>query len=443
MTDHRYHPELSGTRRRRARRGLSLVTVCAALVAVVLLPKVEAPKERLSPPVAATTVTPAPHGSSEDILTLRSSPDGPPDDSSEEDDYEDETGIADVYADCVTPDRLAEVQVNSGGWDTSEGDLIWTLELDGIEIFREPFAYSDGDYEGPHHLQDLRPGRYGLLVLTVDSGHLVDWIDFEVIECVTAEEGCRSVTFTNPPGNPALDVTYGQGEDDESDDEPYDDKRSFTLARGETRTVSTERRVVGWEAWGAGGAVLRSFGGEDYQLGVSQHCGPTMTRANIRCDSGSRALVDFWFNPPRDQRAQFKIIDFHEVVATGTVADDHHLRVRLRAGDLYSLRAYTAEAVLPYDLVYFGVDPCLRVRPTCRGLMLTNPHEYADYRVRYSVDNGRDRSLNVRAGKTKRIRVAPESKVTWRLDHDSSVEGWPEWSGSSDDGGTVTLPSRC
>ena len=415
--------------------------------------------------VAALTVSGSPGpggavqpsvGRSPDVaLTLSPSPAEPrsaasphpvdDDEIDDEDAEEDEFGLAGIDPSCVSSDRRAEAQVNSYGWDTSRGALVWTLEHDGVEVIREPFESFDGDYVGPHHLDDLEVGRYTLLVMTAVGGQLVDWIDFEILSCVTAVSGCRTVTFTNPLGNPALDLTYGAGEDDESDDEPFDDRRTFTLPAGQSRTVSTQRRVVGWEA----SRVFlkghqRSFGGEEYDLGVSQHCGETMTRATIRCSADARATVDFSFSPPRGLPVQFKLLDFHEPVASGTVGADRQLRLELPSSyGLYSLRAYTADAVLPYDLMYFEVEPCLRVRPTCRGLTLTNPHEYATYTVRYRVDDGRDKTIKIGAGKTKRITVPEGSAVTWTLQHGSHVEGWPEFLVGAAESGNASPLSRC
>lgn len=357
--------------------------------------------------------------------------------------YDDEVGLVSVDTSCASRYRGAEAQVNSNEWDTSRGALVWTLERDGREIHREPFESFDGEYTGPHHLDDLESGRYTLLVLTAVGGQIIDWIDFEILECVSAVGGCRSVTFTNPAANPTLRVTYGAGDDDGSDDEPVDDRTSVTVPPGESRTVSTQRRIVGWEAW----RVLpeqrrKSFGGEEWDLGVSQHCGDTMTRAAIRCASGARATADFWVRPPRDLPAQFKVIDFHELIDSGSVGSDRHLRLRLRPSDLYSLRVYTKDAVLPYDLMYFAIEPCLRVQPTCDGVTLTNPHEYATYAVRYRIDDGREKTIKVGSGKTKPVRVPDGSVMTWTRPV-GAIEDWPEFVTGESDGGTAEPLSRC
>ena len=416
-----------------------------------------APAQPSGSPRGGATVTPSAGTSPDRALTLSPAPADPGSEASSttqpaDDDEidteaaeEDEFGLAEIYPSCVSRDRRAEAQVNSNGWDPASGALVWTLEHDGVEVIRESFESFDGEYVGPHHLDDLEVGRYSLLVITAVGGQLVDWIDFEILDCVTAVSGCRTVTFTNPPDNPALDITYGAGEDDESDDEPFDDRRTFRLPAGQSRTVSTQRRVVGWEASRVfPKGQRRSFGGEEYDQGVSQHCGHTMTRATIRCAAGARATVDFRFSPPRDVPVQFKLLDFHELVASGTVGADRHLRLQLRRSDgLYSLRAYTADAVLPYDLTYFEVEPCLRVRPTCSGLSLTNPHEYATYTVRYRVDGGRDKTIKIGSRRSKRITVPEGSAVTWTLQHGSQVEGWPEFLMSTAEGGTASPLSRC
>jgi hypothetical protein len=457
MADHRHpRPESSEARRPIARHLLIVLAACL-LVTISLGPRAAGSAELSGSPAPGTTPVPTAGASPDTALTLSPAPadpgsaatasEGPPDDDDVDEEYaeEDEFGLAEIYPSCVNRDRRAEAQVNSSGWDTTRGGLVWTLERDGVEIIREPFESFDGEYMGPHHLDDLEVGRYTLLVITAIGGQLVDWMDFEILECVTAAGGCRGVTFTNPPGNPALDITYGAGEDDESDDEPFDDRRTFTLPAGQSRTVSTQRRIVGWEASRVFPKTQRkSFGGEEYDLGVSQHCGETMTRATIRCAAGARATVDFRFSPPRDLPVQFKLLDFHEPVASGPVGSDRHLRLTLPSSDgLYSLRAYTADAVLPYDLMYFEVEPCLRVQPICRGLILTNPHEYATYTVRYFVDDGPHTTIKIGAGRTKQITVPEGSAVTWTRPHGSEVDGWPEFLVSEPEGGTSSPRSRC
>ena len=43
-------------------------------------------------------------------------------------------------------------------------------------------------------------------------------VDFEVLRCVSAVGGCRTITFTNPADNPALRFRYQVGNDDSNDD---------------------------------------------------------------------------------------------------------------------------------------------------------------------------------------------------------------------------------
>ena len=264
MADHRPppRPESSKARRPIARQWLIVLAACL-LVAISLGPRAADSTELSGSPAPGTTPVPTAGAFPDTALTLAPAPadpgsaatasEGPPDDDDIDEEHaeEDEFGLAEIYPSCVNRDRRAEAQVNSSGWDTTRGRLVWTLERDGVEIIREPFESFDGEYMGPHHLDDLEVGRYTLLVITAIGGQLVDWMDFEILECVTAVGGCRGVTFTNPPGNPALDITYGAGEDDESDDEPFDDRRTFTLPAGQSRTVSTQRRIVGWEASGS------------------------------------------------------------------------------------------------------------------------------------------------------------------------------------------------
>ena len=85
----------------------------------------------------------------------------------------------------------------------------------------------------------------------------------------------------------------------------------------------------------------------------------------------ARATVDRSFSPPRGLPVQFKLLDFHEPVASGTVGADRQLPLelpeQLRALLAPRLHRGRRTAVRP-DVRRSGAVP--RVRPTCRGLTL-------------------------------------------------------------------------
>ena len=318
---------------------------------------------------------------------------------------------------CAAGDRGAEVQVSTG-LEADEGErLEWTLRREDEVIIREVFTYSeadDGD-TGPHHLDGLAPGSYRLAFTRAGQTDELLAVDFEVLRCVSAVGGCQTMTFTNPAQNPALRFAYQVGNDDSNDDEDVDDAGMVTVPPGESRTVSTLRRVAGYVAY----RVYRkaqplSFGGEDHEIDVQQHCGDTMTRAIVGCapNSQSKATVDAWFSPPKDREAQFKIIDFHTLVDAGEVGDDDHLRLWLPPS-YYNFRAYTADAELPYDRVDFEVLTCLRASSTCQGVAFDNDG-WSSYEVSYRVDGGPRKSMRIKEDRSEELELPADSSVSWQ-----------------------------
>jgi hypothetical protein len=209
---------------------------------------------------------------------------------------------------------------------------------------------------------------------------------------------------------------------------------------GESRTVGTLRDSFGWSATRVFDARQRpSFGGEDSQVSVPQHCGDAMTRGLVGCASARQAVVDLWVSPPAGRPATFKIIDFHEVIRSGSASAGGHIRTRLPAG-FYTLRVYTSAAVLPYERVDFGVVPCLRTRVTCTGVTFTNPSMDFAYTVKYSFGSGPETSIKVGGKKSKTVPTSSTS-VQWKAT--------PEWNDlpelwTIDAGkGTARLPSNC
>lgn len=347
-----------------------------------------------------------------------------------EPDDEDEYSTVDVLT-CSTDGGGTEVQLNGvdGGSDGERYE--WTLSRDGTVIRRDAFTYIDNDEDwdpGPAHLDGLTPGVYRLSYFRAGETVAVDQQDFEVLRCVTAISGCQNMTFTNPPENPALVIRYGAGEDDGSDDPVVADGGTITLAPGETRTVSTLREVAGWAAsrWFSEDQPS-SFGGEEWQFEVEQHCGDTMTRGRIACapNRQSNGQVDLWFAPPEGRPVRYKVFDFHTVVDSGTVGGDRHLELRLPPS-YYDLHVFTDRAELPYDRVFIEVPPCLRVTSTCQGLSLRTQTYWDTYDVSYRVDGGPAQKIRVRDDKAKQLSLPAGSVVTWHAAtrHTETPEGW-------------------
>ncbi|HEY5788486.1 MAG TPA: hypothetical protein VIT65_27315 [Microlunatus sp.] len=337
------------------------------------------------------------------------------DEDAEEGPYEDLNWITG----CATEGGTgAEVQVSTG-LEAADGTAFeWTLRLDGTVIIRETFTYNEEDDEtGPHHLAGLAPGSYRLTITPVGQTKDAVTVDFEVLRCVSAVGGCRTITFTNPAANPALRFKYQTGNDDGSDDEDVDDSGVIMVPPGESRTVASLRRVAGYGATRVfRSGQPRSFGGEDYEIDVDQHCGATMTRGAVDCapNSKSNAKVEAWLAPPQGHPARFKLIDFHEPIDSGQVGDDDHLKLWL-SPSYYNFRAYTSEAQLPYDRVDFPVLTCLQAPSTCQGLTFGNPESsWSTVDVRYRVDDGPQESISIKAGRSRQLLLPSGASVTWR-----------------------------
>ena len=345
-----------------------------------------------------------------------------------------------VMPTCAAQNGPAEAEVNTSLYSFDGREFEWILEFDGQVIARETFVWTD-DGAGPHYFPDLSPGRYNLSITLLDEARVVAAAEFEVLQCVTTQVDCRTVTFINPASNPALTIKYGGGMDvSEGDDEAVDDARKINVPSGESRTVDTLRDSFGWSATRVFDARQRaSFGGEDYQVAVPQHCGETMTRGVVGCASARGAIVDLWFSPPAGRRATFKIIDFHEVIRSGSASAGGRLRITLPIG-FYTLRVYTSAAVLPYERVDFEVVPCLRTHVTCTWVTFTNPSMYSPYTVRYSFGSGRDRSIRLGEKKSKKVHTSSTS-VHWKATPGSGdpPELWTIDAGK----GAARLPHNC
>jgi hypothetical protein len=315
---------------------------------------------------------------------------------------------------CAGQNRPASAQVTTV-LDGFEGRTFeWTLEHDGQVVTRETFVWTEEGEVGPHILEDLFPGRYSLKITLLDEAKVVAAAEFEILQCVTTQVGCRTVTFFNPSGNPALTVKYGGGlSASEGNDEAVDDRRKVDVPSGESRTVGTLRDSFGWSAarrFGSQKSV--AFGEEAYDVAVPQHCGDTMTRGVVGCASTRSGVVDLRFNPPGGRRATFKITEAYEFVRSGSVRAGNHLRLTLPIG-FYTLRAYTSAAVLPYERVHFEVVPCVRTRIACSGVTFTNPFFHLAYTVRYRV--GSEPAMSVRLGWKKSKKVhASSTSVHWK-----------------------------
>lgn len=319
---------------------------------------------------------------------------------------------------CASNFGGAEVQIGTGLEAADGTQFEWTLRREGVVITRESFTYSEEDDEtGPTHLDGLVPGTYRFAITRAGQTQEVVAVDFEVLRCVSAVGGCRTITFSNPAANPPLRFKYQAGNDDGSDDEDVDDRGVIVVPPGESRTVAALREVAGYQATRTfRTGQPQSFGGEESEVEVDQHCDATMTRGVVGCapNNQSNATVDAWFAPPLGHPAQFKLIDFHELFDSGKVGDEDHLTLRLPPS-FYNFRAYTSDAELPYDRVDFLVPTCLQAASTCQGLAFENPESsWSTYDVRYRVNGGPNRSMPIKVGRSKELALPNGSSVTWQ-----------------------------
>ena len=275
-------------------RALRVVAgLTAGCFLLVLGPTPAAIAESTDPPISATPSASPPTSTSPPVTTAAATPTPGQQGSASatEDNEEDDEPSVVVMPTCVSQDQAAEAEVHTNLWGLNGRRFEWTLEYGGVVITRETFVWSDEEEGGPHWLGDLSPGGYSLRITLLDEARVIAAAEFEILRCVTTQVGCRTVTFLNPVGNPALKIDYGAGMDaSEGDDEEVDDGRRIDVPPGESPTVDTLRSSFGWSAT----RVLDpgqppSFGGEAYDVEVPQHCGDTMTRSVVGCASLTRS----------------------------------------------------------------------------------------------------------------------------------------------------------
>ena len=114
-----------------------------------------------------------------------------------------------------------------------------------------------------------------VVTLTEESQVVVD-ADFDVVECVTAESGCHTVTFTNPAGNPAVLVRYGAAQTEDWPDQDPAEPREAIIQPGESRAVEIYWFEIWWEAYAR--RTIRMTNGRT----------PVSTTANCRCSIADR-----------------------------------------------------------------------------------------------------------------------------------------------------------
>ena len=288
----------------------------------------------------------------------------------------------------------------------------------------------------------LAPGGYRLTVTLAAQARAVVDAEFEILGCVTAEAGCHSVTFTNPPGNPAVRVRYGPAQGEDWPDQDSGEHGEAILQPGESRAVQILYFEIAWRANAAATDrdVVKSEAGAHYSEVPDQHCGPTMTRAVVRCAGARRGTVDAWLFPPSERGVRYRVVDdnFGKPVDRGRrVGPDGRAHSELPVGG-YIFRSYTSDETLPYDQASFQVPPCVTAVRKCRAVKFLNSSDHTvevSYRRRGTAGNG---TARIGSGKTKMVPVS-SGTLTWRASLDETDALWQVDAGH----GSVRIDPKC
>jgi hypothetical protein len=139
----------------------------------------------------------------------------------------------------------------------------------------------------------LEQGRYRLIITLADEDLVVVDDEFDVLRCVTVEESCHAVTFTNPAGNPAVRVSWGPGIDSTHHEEEFAEGGEVSLEPGESRVVDAYWVDIHWEASGPKPELYSGPNAGEEQSSPDQHCGATRTSGVVRCaPAGDRGVVE-------------------------------------------------------------------------------------------------------------------------------------------------------
>jgi len=258
----------------------------------------------------------------------------------------------------------------------------------------------------------LPAGAYRLDFRKSGSSKVSVRVPVLVLECARATATCRGVAFTNPAGNPAVQLDYGPA--DEAD---VGDGGFFTLGPGQTRAVRTDSPVVVWSAYGMSRRT-QSSAGAALSVTVPQDCTPAapvpgdnslVSYGLAGClEKGTGgARLELGFDRLKDIAVRFEVRNAADaVVLHGDAGAQVEAVGYLPASGPYRYRTYLNGSATAYEDVPFTVLDCVSVKRTCSTVTFSNPNP-----VRLVIDYA------TRTGKHSRTMALPgeaAKKVRWK-----------------------------
>ncbi len=127
---------------------------------------------------------------------------------------------------------------------------------------------AEADDSRAHRFSDVLPeaGRYRAELSLSGSADLYDVVEFRVLSCLTITVTCRAVTFTNPAGNPVVDLRLGRPGSDLT-------VAQADLDSGATHRAPWTRSTLAWTAsdYGVPGGFIQEAGRQE-SVPVPQTC---------------------------------------------------------------------------------------------------------------------------------------------------------------------------
>ena len=123
------------------------------------------------------------------------------------------------------------------GGSVDSGRVVWIDDEDGADPYYDDLEFT------------LDPGHYRVAVALAEDSQVVVDAEFDVVECVTVENGCHTVTFTNPAVNPAMLVRYSAAQTGDWPDQDPAKPREAIIQPGESRAVEIFWFEISWDAY--------------------------------------------------------------------------------------------------------------------------------------------------------------------------------------------------
>ena len=253
----------------------------------------------------------------------------------------------------------------------------------------------------------LPVGAYHLDFRTPGSTKVSVRLPVLVLGCAQATASCRGVTFTNPAGNPAVELDYGPAGDE-------GDGGFFTLGPGASRAVRTDLVTLVWSA-SRMTRQTQSSAGESPGLTVPQNCpAPVSVPGDNSLTSygladcfrtGSvGARLELGFDRLKDIAVRFEVRNAAgAVVLHGDAGAQVEAVGFLPGAGSYRYRTYLNGTSTAYEDVSFTVLDCLRVKRTCSSVTFTNPNPLG-LEVTYATKTGKhERTIALAGGATTKV----------------------------------------